>query len=199
MSRPINIILYLMLGFCLVSCSHRSKLIPRSEMVDIYEEMFLTDQWLISNSAELKKADSLRLYEPIFNKYGYTTDDFRSSSSYYLQDPRRFARILQRTVSRLSDEKRRLDALSDNIDKILAQIENYRLTTPEVKKYYDSLFFAKSSSSDISIIWDSAGMYIPDFFRDTVESSGTVFTHILDTLAPLRNIEKAPEEDIIWN
>ena len=43
-------------------------------------------------------ADTSLVYEPIFEKYGYTSADYRKSVDVYMDDPERFSRILRTTV-----------------------------------------------------------------------------------------------------
>ena len=54
-------------------------MIPRGKLSDIYVEMFLTDQWLRENPSVNRTADTLLVYEPIFKRHGYSTDDYLRS------------------------------------------------------------------------------------------------------------------------
>ena len=101
------------------SCSDGEKVIPRKKMVSIYADMFVADQWLNQNYKAERVADTSFVYEAIFEKYGYDSEDYRASVDYYIQDPDRFARILRQTVLELEDrmdeqkaELRKLRALS---------------------------------------------------------------------------------------
>jgi len=99
----------------LVCCGRdEGKVIPRNKMADIYAEMFLTDQWL--NTRALRKmADTSLVYEPILQKYGYTSKDYRKTVDVYLDDPERFARVL-RTTGEILDK--RLEELNDTKDRM---------------------------------------------------------------------------------
>ena len=95
----------LVLAACLCSCGRDGKVIPRSKLSRIYAEMFLADAWL--NTAPMdarERADTMAFYEPIFEKYGYTVEDYWASVSYYLQDPDRFSRILNKSNAMLETE-----------------------------------------------------------------------------------------------
>ena len=62
-----------------VSCGGDVKVIPKDEMAEIYAEMLLMDQWIAAHPQARRTADTSFVYEPIFEKYGYTSDDYRSS------------------------------------------------------------------------------------------------------------------------
>ena len=128
---------------CLSSCSKKGKVIPRGTMSEIYADIFIADQWLRKGGADARSVDTLLFYEPIFNEYGYTTEDFIGSAGYYLHDPRRFTRILKKSSAMLEARHKELEALFDNIENHEAEILEYRASTPEVPVFFDSLFFDK--------------------------------------------------------
>lgn len=89
----------------LAGCSCRGpKVIPRGKMAEIYADMLVADQWVLDNPGTRAKADTSLVYEPIFNRYGYTTEDYRASVGYYMKDPERYSRIL-RSTTEILDEK----------------------------------------------------------------------------------------------
>lgn len=106
--------------FCLAltfSCSGGGKVIPKKKMVRIYADMFVADQWLNQNYKAERVADTSFVYEAIFEKYGYDSEDYRASVDYYIQDPDRFARILRQTVLELED---RMDEQKAELRKLRA-------------------------------------------------------------------------------
>lgn len=106
--------------FCLAltfSCSGGGKVIPKKKMVRIYADMFVADQWLNQNYKAERVADTSFVYEAIFEKYGYDSEDYRASVDYYIQDPDRFARILRQTVLELED---RMDEQRAELRKLRA-------------------------------------------------------------------------------
>ena len=64
-------------------------------MAKIYAEMLVVDQWVQLDQAVRKTMDTTLVYEPILEKYGYDSDDYRNSVYKYLDDPERFSRILR--------------------------------------------------------------------------------------------------------
>ncbi|MBP5537167.1 MAG: DUF4296 domain-containing protein [Bacteroidales bacterium] len=95
-------------ALCVAACSHGPKVIPRSKMEKIYTDLFLADQWLNFNSANRVAADTTLYYEPIFRKYGYTTEDFNASVEYYMRDPLRFSRMLKNVALKMDAESQKL-------------------------------------------------------------------------------------------
>ena len=161
---------------CLFSCGKKDKLIPRSTISDIYAELFISDQWLREQPAEFRIADTCRFYEPIFNKYGYTTLDFRNSANYYLQDPRRFSRILQRASVQLEERAKYLERLSSDIESIREEITRLREAAVTPPVFYDSAFFAASAWSRPELEMNERGAYMPAFLSaapDTVSVPDT--------------------------
>ena len=71
------------------------KLISKSEMKDIYMEMFMLDQRLKDDRALKRHADTMLVYEGLLEAYGYTTDDYLYSVAHYLKDPERYAKLLK--------------------------------------------------------------------------------------------------------
>lgn len=85
-----------------VSCKEGPKRIPRDEMVDICSELFLQDQAIHLNKSISDRADTVLVYEGIFRKYGYNTDDFLYSVEYYLRDPEHMAKIMGEVETRMN-------------------------------------------------------------------------------------------------
>lgn len=122
------------------SCGKKERVIPREDMAEIYAEMYVLDQWLDENGSFRREADTSLVYEPVFEKYGYTTDDYLRSVDVYMKDPTRYSRILRRTSEILNarltelkaekkareealEESRRLDSLRNlvrlNVDSLM--------------------------------------------------------------------------------
>ena len=90
-----------------ISCSKKAehKIIPAATLSKIYAEMLLSDQWLVGNKQYSKIADTTLVYEPIFNKYGYTTDDYIATVDYYLYDPEHFTKIARKATEILQKQR----------------------------------------------------------------------------------------------
>jgi len=122
-----------------VSCGRKEggRIIPRSKMSKIYAEFLLTDQWIATHRQYSRQADTSLVYEPILNKYGYTTEDYRASVAHYLHDSERYARMLKETKAIL--EKGRDDAQKrKDIEDKLNEIRREMAKREPVKVYYMS-------------------------------------------------------------
>ena len=108
MRRFRNIVAALMVLLALGSCQGPRK-IPRSRMGDIYYDMFLLDQKIRQDGALRRHADTMLVYESVFRKYGYNTDDYLFSVGKYLEDPERFSKILGEVSDRLNADAARVE------------------------------------------------------------------------------------------
>ena len=153
----------LALILCLSACRQKDKIIPRATMTDIYADLFLADQWLLEQGTEtFRMTDTMRFYEPIFRKYGYTTLDFRNSANYYLQDARRFARILQRASSQLEERAKELERLSEDIETSRNEILRLMQAAPKPMLFYDEAFFERATFFQVKMVQDEWGAWMPE-------------------------------------
>lgn len=111
-----KVLLGIIVAFAVISCSSKGagKVIPRKVLAEIYADMFVADQWTNSSSRLLKRTiDTTVIYEPIFQKYGYTADDYIASVDYYLYDPVRYERILQNALDIILARQEELEAIRE--------------------------------------------------------------------------------------
>ncbi len=99
MRRFLHIALALLL---LASCGPER--ISRDNMEHILRDMLVQDQQIKGNQDLRKQADTSLVYEGIFRKYGYTTDDFLYSLEYYLEDASRMEKIMSSVADDLEAE-----------------------------------------------------------------------------------------------
>lgn len=158
---------------CIFSCKREGHVIPRDTLAQIYAEMLVADQLISQDSKIRRTADTTLVYEPIFQKYGYTSDDYRASMARYIKDPDRYARILRRTgviieerLKELKEEKKILDSIM----KLKDEIDSY---APERIFALTGLNNPGLCVSDsLSFYLDSAG---GEYFFDTREWLDTAF------------------------
>ena len=131
MKLTLKHILILLVACILIIPSCRrgdEKLIPRGDMAKIYAEMLVLDHWIQLDQAVRKKMDTTLVYEPIFEKYGYDSEDYRYSVYRYLDDPERFGRIL-REASDIIDERlvelRGVKAEEDKMEEKAEELKKY--------------------------------------------------------------------------
>lgn len=77
-------------------------------MKEIYKEMLIADQWLEQNPEKREIADTTWFYKPIFEKHGYTIDDYYHTIYEYLGDPKRFGELMRSLGDEMSAEAERL-------------------------------------------------------------------------------------------
>ena len=107
MKRVLHIVLVLLAA---VACQ-RTRIIPRDTLADIYMDMFLADQVVREENIPHAQMDTTLVYEAVFRKYGYDTDDYLNSVRHYLKDPERFAKVFESVAKRLEGEIDALDKI----------------------------------------------------------------------------------------
>lgn len=202
--RHISFALALLIG--LASCSGgRDKVIPRAKLAEIYAEMLVTDQWITSTPGVRREADTSLVYEPILEKYGYTSADYRKSVDRYMDDPERFSRILRTSADILEKKLDELKKRKEEIDHLRAlelllrqlkyesdfraeEFFPYLFDEPYVH-YYDSLdvqpdsvlqIYRLKNIDRVDTLYDGLRMVLKDSLavKDTVQVSDSIATEI---------------------
>ena len=156
----------------LMGCScNKTHIIPRGKMAHIYAEMLVADQWLLENAKLRFQADTSLVYEPIFQSYGYTTEDYRASVEYYMNDPERYSRILRSTSEIL---EKQIDEL-----KVLKAKEDREKAVVPYKINPDRLYFGRSKDR----LWE---------YGDSVSAA-------LDSLTPVYELGFHEVSDTIFD
>jgi len=197
--KGLHIILAAALVVCLSACGKKDKIIPRSTLEDVYVDLFLADQWMIENPGQSKIADTTMLYEPIFNKYGYTTQNYIASVNHYIRDPKRYARILRRTDAKLVAKLEKLKILVEEEEALREQLEKLGDFDPGLKLYYDTVYMRVTKEAGLRFELDSSGRYMPVVpVVDTVLAADSlaVKDSISQPDGPLTEFEEIEEEAI---
>ena len=107
--------LHILLLVLVVAVSCRGpRVIPRSKLADIYYDLFLREQQVRDDPELHRQADTMLVYNPVFERYGYDTDDYLHSIRYYLKDPERFAKMMQSVAERLENDTKSMDKVIDH-------------------------------------------------------------------------------------
>lgn len=127
-----------------VSCGEKKdKVIPRGKLAEIYAEFLVMDQWVSSNSNLRRMADTTLVYEPILERYGYTSADYRKSVDVYMNDPERFSRILRTTGTILDKRLKDLERCRTEMEheeELRKQMEARRIVvTIDMGEYFPYL------------------------------------------------------------
>ena len=113
MRKSLHIIVLMVLA---VASCRGPRVIPRDVMADILYDMFMADQQVREEPILRKQADTMLVYEAVFNRYGYDTDDYLYSVRQYLKDPERFAKMSEEVSERLKGEAEALDKVIGHLD-----------------------------------------------------------------------------------
>ena len=172
-----------------VSCSKGPEIIPKRQMEKIYHDMFLADQWLADVPGKRPVADTTWFYQPIFEKYGYTVEDYRASVDHYLSDPKRYAEMLGRVAKSLEDEAAGIRREIDAQEKIRYRADSIALALKRFSvkdfPYYSDLFEVDSMTDTIDIRLNSKGVYFPvPVVEDTVFHGPALIIKDTSALAP---------------
>ena len=174
--RQSSICFIMMMLVLLSSCGREGKVIPRDKMARIYAEMFIVDQKINQDRDARRVADTSFVYAPIFEKYGYSVEDYRASMAHYIKDPDRYARILRHSASiieteikSLKKEKERLEALEKLHEEVSVYSPEriFRLTglgNPDLFAEDSLSFFVDSTGGDLYFdtrVWMDTAFYGP--------------------------------------
>ncbi|MGN0202020.1 MAG: DUF4296 domain-containing protein [Candidatus Cryptobacteroides sp.] len=170
-------------------CSREAKVIPSSKMEKIYREMFLADEWIKANPEKRPSADTSWFYKPIFEKYGYTYEDYLKTVDHQLNDPRRFSELVGRVAKGLETEAAamnksvaRRNVLRHRADSIAEIIRSGVL-----KDYflYENLFLIVSRTDTVDMVRNADGVYYPKpVIADTMyKGPGMVFADTTSAFA----------------
>jgi len=89
-----------------LGCSEKSekKVIPQKDFIPILVDIHLMDAMLANSDFmdKLAKKDSTDYYKTLINQHGYTKTQFDSSITYYSNDLKKFDKIYQEVLARLS-------------------------------------------------------------------------------------------------
>ena len=118
------------------SC-RKSRIIPDSTLSKIFYEAFLTNAYL---SEKNPVTDSMALYEPIFEKYGYTVEDLQYTiGNFSKRKSARLGNVVEVAIARLEAEGLYLDrevTILDTIDARARRRYSRTLLSDSLVKVY---------------------------------------------------------------
>ena len=119
-------ILHIVLVFLAAAACRGPRVIPKDTLTDIYTDMFLADQMVREMDIPHAQMDTLLLYEAVFEKYGYDTEDYLFSLRHYLKDPERFSKVFENVAKRLQGEVDALTKIIEHRDWVTSQLDAKR-------------------------------------------------------------------------
>ena len=184
MKRFLHIVLVLLLA---VAC-RGPRVIPKDTMTDIYTDMFIADQMVRDADIPRAQMDTMLLYEAVFEKYGYDTEDYLYSLRFYLKDPERFGKVFENVAKRLEGEVEALKKIVELRDRIASKRDaDYPLV--------DSLLAPFSKESvfvGLARVERDTSRY-PAWFRLVAAHEDTLMVSV-DSLAALRGRDSLSKE-----
>ncbi len=154
----------------LVSCARDGRVIPKKDMIALYEEMFIADQWLKEHPEARAVADTTLFFDPIFRAHGYCFKDYEKSIEYYSGKTEELREVMDSVSKRLKKRSEYYQRLSEKIRE--ANAENARLRV-------DYRFVNFSSDS---FAWAADGILWPP--RDSLPEVSDSLGRDADTLTP---------------
>ena len=111
------------------ACS-RPRIIPDEQLAAIFRDAYLTNAYV---SREQIDTDSLKLYEPVFDRYGYTAEDvYYTIGNFSRRKSARLSDVVERAIVLLDTEGARYDhevAVLDTIDRVARRTATRTLRT----------------------------------------------------------------------
>ena len=152
--RPAYLLLTLALLGMAAGCG---RVIPKDKLSHIYADMFIADQWVRDHPASRRTADTTFFYEPIFNSYGYTSEDYLRTVDKYLEDPEKYAKILEATKEILTakaEEQDEIKRMQDWRTKIanIASRTHKRVFSLDSLSWLDSTYLWPAPKLDPAIL-----------------------------------------------
>lgn len=117
--RVINIFVVVLAVVSLAGCG-RPKVIPKSELREIFRESFLANAYYGTNT--FIATDSLDIYRPILAKYGYTYRDLEKTvADFSKQKSAKLSDVIKAAIEDLRAESKYYDGLVATLDTIDAR------------------------------------------------------------------------------
>ncbi len=184
MKRFLHIVLVLLVA---VAC-RGPRVIPKDTMTDIYTDMFLADQMVRDADIPRAQMDTMLLYEAVFEKYGYDTEDYLYSLRYYLKDPERFGKVFENVAKRLEGEVDALKKIVELRDRIASKRDaEYPLVDSVLTPFSKESVFV-----GLARVERDTSRY-PAWFRLAAVHEDTLMVSV-DSLAALRGRDSLSKE-----
>ncbi len=173
MKRFIDTVLLLLVTFAAVSC-HKPRVIPDDKLAMIFHDVYLTNAYVQRDEMNL---DSIKLYEPIFEKYGYDTEDLHTTiSSFAKRKSARLSDVVEQAIKMLEAESDRLNAAVADLDTI----DNIARRTFARVVYSDSIIRMRRRADTVrmrrTLPIDRAGDYLVEYHYN-IDSSDRNTNH----------------------
>lgn len=122
----------------LFSCS--DDLIPQKDMPAIIAEIYMADRYVTSDYKLVLKADTIKIYDAVFNKYGYTSEQYVKTINHYISRPVKLKEFYSKAREILVEQEQEISAFLDSKSLDAQKAFPYKKLTEEADeiKEYDS-------------------------------------------------------------
>lgn len=174
-----------MLAVVFLATSCQKSPIPLRKMQRIWADMLIADANVNENPDLHLAADTLAIYTAIFEKYGYTDEQFKETQRYLLAHPKKFMKMAEKQKAdfdRILAVAQREMAVRDS----LADIEYQKELAIQVAldNFLDSISFAclldtvfvdlGQDSVAVTVYNDDSTRFVAPFVRDTTVVADTL-------------------------
>ena len=125
MRRAGHIVALAALLAALCACD-RARVIPEQDLIRIYHDMFLADQWVRDNPDRRSAVDTTLLFDPIFRRYGYDFEDYDRTVHYYIDHNEQYVKLLNKVEEQLKKEGDRLQKEADILTAREVELNRFR-------------------------------------------------------------------------
>ena len=140
MRKILNILVALALGIGVVACNS-PRIIPDKVLAEIFHDAILVNAYLQQHNGKMQ--DSINIYEPIFHKYGYTTEDVHHTiNNFSRRKSASLGMVTNYAADLFKHQSEKLQLLADKQDTI----DNVARRRSERVIYHDTAIIAKSKA-----------------------------------------------------
>lgn len=154
-----RILYFSVIAMVLIGC--KPAIIPEQDMVKILAKVFLVDAAVSSPhlAGIYHRKDSIEYYYEIYGPMGYTQEQFYASMEYYVRNPSKLDKILDRVVNELSRQETEIGA-ELNISRQKQEEERRLNLWPKPKKQWDLPKDGNQTTVDYKVDLKGIGEYI---------------------------------------
>jgi len=210
---PLPQLAVLLVAVLVFSCG-KARVIPRGKFIDIYVDMFVADQWIRENPAVKRTTDTLKVYEGIFDRYGYTSEDYAKTVRHYMREPDKYVKVMKKVVKRLDAKEKEMKDLIAKIERLdKLHVRSAPVADSLLRRFSADSFYVGRPDVMVNRYFD---IILGTFDRDTVYAGpemivasdsvvtdslavDTLATAVRDTLPKLERptLKNLPEEKVL--
>ena len=144
MMKRIFLVILLIVTLCVTGCNKKN-IIPDDTLAEIFHDAFVINAYIDEEHFNL---DSLQIYEPLFERYGYTAKDvIYTVGNFSRRKSARLGSVVEQAISRLEQESK----IYAKKVVILDTINNFAVRSFTRTVYQDTLIKAKKRADSTAL------------------------------------------------